>query len=99
MIAKLYVATLKQIVVLDVPSARVLFRVQTRAGLRTAAISPQGRWIFVGTVLGEIAQLAVPTFERQHEDACSQLTRDLSLEEWRDFLGTVPFRKQCPNRK
>ena len=94
---KLYVTTFRYVMVLEVPGAKVLFRVQLPIGMHTAALLPGGRWIIVGTFLGELAQIAVPTFERQHEDACTQLSRDLYLDEWREFLGSVSFRKQCSN--
>jgi hypothetical protein len=31
------------------------------------------------------------------DEACARLTRNLTPEEWRQYLGDEPYRKTCPN--
>ncbi len=31
--------------------------------------------------------------------ACERLTRDLTLEEWRFYLGEEPYERTCPDRQ
>jgi hypothetical protein len=54
------------------------------------AFSPDGKYL----VTGNKAWLLWP--DDLVAEACARLTRNLSPEEWRQYLGDEPYRKTCP---
>lgn len=61
---------------------------------------PDGRWLATGG-LDRDSRVFAGVFPTQPEDliadACSRLTRNLTLDEWRQYLGEDPYRATCPS--
>jgi hypothetical protein len=63
----------------------------------TLAFSPDGQVLATGGLFGGIRLWVVPT-ERLADEVCRQVWRNLTLEEWRRFVGPeVPYEQTCPN--
>jgi len=58
--------------------------------------TPDGRRLLTGNDEG-IAALWLWKTEDLQEETCKRLTRNLSLSEWRQYLGTIPYQRACPN--
>ena len=71
----------------DVTSSREVARMIETGRL---AFSPDGKYL----VTGNKAWLLWP--DDLVAEACARLTRNLSPEEWRQYLGDEPYRKTCP---
>jgi len=64
--------------------------------VRNVAFSPDGQWVLSGSNDG-----TARVWWWQPEDmihlACERLTRNLTREEWAQYLGNEPYRATCPN--
>jgi WD40 repeat protein len=67
------------------------------SGLPTSiAYSPDGTAIAVGSADGSVhlQSASLPAWARE---ACRVAGRDLTLREWRQYLGDAPYRETCPS--
>lgn len=82
----------------ELPGGRELLRVMHEENVNTLAFSPDGK--FLGTASGDILSPEnnrVRVWRWRPEDliteACSRLTRNLTWEEWCQYLGDEPYRR------
>lgn len=66
-----------------------------QTAVEAVAFSPDGKW--VATASGRTARVWLRRSEDLIAEACARLTRNLTLEEWRQYVGDEPYRKTCPN--
>ncbi len=59
------------------------------------AFSPDGRWVISGG--GKTARVWRWRGDDMVEIICERLTRNLTHEEWQQYLGDEPYRATCPN--
>lgn len=65
------------------------------ADSKNMAFSPDGRWLAVGSSNGSIHLLYLQS-EDLIVEACSRLPRNLTKQEWRQYLGDAPYQATCP---
>jgi WD40 repeat protein len=64
--------------------------------VRSVAYSPDGWWLASGGADGQVKVWAART-EQLAEMVCDRVWRNLTMEEWRDFVGEdVPYERTCP---
>ena len=77
-------------------SGREVTRLAHGGTVWTVAFSPNGRYLATAS-----ADYTTRVWLWRPEDliavACTRLTRNLTLEEWRQYLGDEPYRKTCAN--
>ena len=66
------------------------------ASVNVVAFSPDGKMIVSGGDDG-IARVWYWYPENLIDLACTRLTRNLTREEWKQYLGDEPYRATCPN--
>ncbi len=64
--------------------------------VRAVASSPDGKWVATGSFDHTARVWRGRTIDLITE-ACSRLTRNLTSEEWQQYLGDEPYSKTCPN--
>jgi hypothetical protein len=64
--------------------------------LRTAAFSPDGRYLLAGYD-GRSAALWLWRSSDLRDQACARLTYNLSHDEWKRWFPKEPYRQICPN--
>ena len=64
--------------------------------LRSAAFSPDGRFLLTGYD-EHAAALWLWRSSDLRDQACARLTSNLSQDEWRRWLPNQPYRQTCPN--
>jgi WD40 repeat protein len=79
----------------DVATSDELVRIGHAGAVNDVALSPDGAWLATACEDG-----AARVFPLRPEDligeACRRLSRNLTEEEWRQYLGGEPYRKTCP---
>lgn len=65
--------------------------------LTQLAFSPDGKYLLSGHGTAALVWRWGPA--AIIADACGRLGRNLSAEEWRQYLGEEPYRKTCPNKQ
>ena len=58
--------------------------------------SPDGRWVKSGSMDGMV-RVWLWRPEDLITEACARLPRNLTLEEWQQYVGDEPYRHTCPN--
>jgi WD40 repeat protein len=92
---------------IDLSTHQETSRIDAGGAVRAARLTEGQRYLELATVLASTAERDVVTEVRitRHalrpddlqEDACSRLTRNLTLEEWKEYLGpAIPYRRTCP---
>lgn len=81
----------------DVQTGQELVRVshEATASVNAVAFSPDGRYL---ATAGNDGATRVSPWRTQDliDAACARLSRNLTREEWRQYLGAEPFRQICP---
>jgi len=80
----------------EAATGREMARMQHKDCVETLAFSPDGKWLATGSKDGT-ARVWLWRPEDLIAEACSRLTRNLTHEEWRRYLGDEPYRPTCPN--
>lgn len=85
----------------DLRTGRLLRRIPYAKAIHAAAIDARGEWLAVtgsdwlsGQDIIEFARLRPGKLA---ETACELLGRNLSRDEWDDYIGNRPYRKTCPD--
>ena len=63
--------------------------------VRDLQLSPDGRVVLTGGADGTAAIWLWKTADLRAE-ACRRLTRNLTLDEWQQYLGAIPYERTCP---
>lgn len=80
----------------DASTGRILSQLTDAGYVRDVRFSPNGRSLLTGSVDGTAVVWLWKTDDLQAE-ACRRLTRNLTEDEWRQYLGDEPYRKTCQN--
>jgi dipeptidyl aminopeptidase/acylaminoacyl peptidase len=80
----------------DVTTWKEISRIPHNTGMKSFALSPDGEYLlFRGN--GDIVGLKWRT-EDLIADACLRVTRNLTHEEWQQYIGdALPYQEICPN--
>jgi len=79
----------------DPATGQELARMTCASLVEAVAFSPDGRWL--ATASGGTVQVWLWRPEDLIAEACSRLPRNLTLEEWGQFIGDEPYHPTCPN--
>ena len=75
-------------------------RIDAGGAVRAARFAEDQRYLEVASIVGAEVRITRHALRPDdlREDACSRLTRNLTVEEWKEYLGpAIPYRKTCPN--
>jgi WD40 repeat protein len=79
----------------DITRNSEVARVPPEWWLDKAVFSHDGRYL--ATSSKDTTEIWILDPEELVDAACARLTRNLTLEEWQQYLGDEPYRKTCPN--
>lgn len=79
----------------DVASGEELARVSHDQAVIRAVFSPDGKTLATAGNDG-VVQLSLWRSQDMLDEACARLTRNLTPEEWHQYLGDQPYGKTCP---
>jgi WD40 repeat protein len=80
----------------DVATAQEVDRVIHEDGVNRVVFSPDGRYLAT-TSNDQTTRVWLMFPENPIEEACARLSRNLTPEEWREYLGDEPYHKTCPD--
>ena len=80
----------------EVPTGHELIRVNHEKRVNMATFSPDGRLLATASEDGTACVLLWPP-EDLIAEVQSSLTRNLTQEEWQQYIGDEPYHKTCPN--
>ncbi len=78
-----------------VPGGKEQARLVHRDNVGAVRFSPDGKYLVSGS--GGLARVWVLRADDLMAEACQRVTRNLTLAEWRQYLGSIPYRKTCPD--
>jgi WD40 repeat protein len=87
--------------VFETATGKEVSRLNHRDSIVAAAFSLDGRYLI--TVSSGVAdrRLVIISHQLRTEDLVAEvharLTRNLTLDEWHQYIGNEPYRKTCPN--
>jgi WD40 repeat protein len=79
----------------EAATGRALARMPHESEVNAVAISSDGKRLVAVSGGRAWRWLLLP--EDLIAEACARLTRNLTLQEWQQYLGDEPYRKTCPN--
>jgi WD40 repeat protein len=85
---------------IDIATSQETSRIETDGEVRAARFTEGGRYLELASNLGGRILVSRHSTRPQEliDEACSRLTRNLCLEEWRGYAGpSVPYHRTCPN--
>jgi WD40 repeat protein len=77
-------------------TGREVARLQARSPVLAIAMSPDGKYLATGSDDGVVRTWFLRPGDLIGE-ACSRVTRNLTREEWSQFLPDEPYAATCPN--
>jgi WD40 repeat protein len=87
----------KTVIVKEDSSNQEIVRLSHEDTVKDVALSPDGRYLATVSMDGTTQLVRLLSPEQLISEICSRLTRNLSLEEWQQYLPNEPYRKTCPN--
>ncbi len=78
-----------------VPGGKEVARLNNPGNVVAVLFSPDGGQVVAASNGGQARVWLLPVADPLAE-ACRRVTRNLSMEEWRQYLGEEPYRKTCP---
>ena len=76
-------------------TGQLLSQIADGGYVRDLQFSPDGRFLLTGGADGTAAVWLWQTPDLQAE-ACRRLTRNLTMEEWQQYMGALPYEPTCP---
>jgi WD40 repeat protein len=85
--------------IFDVANRQEISRIPTDGVILAARFSDDGHVITLASRVGNEARITRAFLLPQDliNDACSRLTRNLSVAEWKQYVGDESYRRTCPN--
>ncbi|MBW4548699.1 MAG: hypothetical protein KME25_30485 [Symplocastrum torsivum CPER-KK1] len=80
----------------SVSSGRRLHRLSHYGYVNAVVFSPDAKFLATASE-DKTARVSLVGLENLITEACRRLTRNLTPEEWQQYLGDEPYRKTCPN--
>src|SRR5439155_707592 len=83
----------------EVSSGREVARLphEVFGSVRGVAFSPDGKYLTTRSFIEKTVQVWLWRPKDMIAKACTSLTRNLTREEWSQYLSNEPYRKTCPN--
>jgi WD40 repeat protein len=95
----LLAGTSRAVHLIDLSTGQESSRIETGGDVRAVHFTESQRYLELAIISSElqITRHALRP-EDLRDDACSRLTRNLAVEEWKHYLGpAIPYRRTCPN--
>jgi len=80
----------------EVATGQEVARMTHEGPVSAMAFSPDGRWVVTASE-DHTAQVWLWRPEDLIAEACARLPRNLTREEWQQYIGDEPYRPTCPN--
>ncbi len=78
----------------EASTGRALARMHHESDVEAVAVSPDGKWLVTASGGRGWRWLLQP--QDLIAEACARLTRNLTPQEWQQYLSQEPYRKTCP---
>jgi WD40 repeat protein len=78
-----------------IPEGREISRVTHEADVFRVSISRDGKYLSTASMDGT-ARRWLLDHEEMRKRVCARLTRNLTVKEWRQYVGSEPYRPTCP---
>ena len=80
----------------EISTGKEISRIEFSNIVHSVDFSPDGKWIASGSY-DNTARIRLWRPEDLIAEVCKQLTRNLTQEEWKQYIGDEPYRPTCPN--